>query len=99
MAFQGGCLTRMVVVYSIGVEISSSNYRPYYCDVCDADTSDQCRCISKCKECGQDHSYHPNLTGIQTSIEVIFAEQFNEPQLTNSHGVQSNNKEGEGIDR
>jgi hypothetical protein len=32
------------IVYSIGDEISSSNYRPCYCDRCDADSADQCIC-------------------------------------------------------
>ena len=30
--------------YSIGDEISSSNYRPRYCDRCDADSPEQCVC-------------------------------------------------------
>jgi hypothetical protein len=72
------------MTYSIGDEPSSSNYRPGYCNKCDADKEEDCLCnrnnsdfnsicqqYGKCKECNQDHSYHPDFTGVQTSIDII----------------------------
>jgi hypothetical protein len=82
------------MVYCIGDESSSSNYRPGYCNKCDADTIDHCICRDQqqidgiCKECGQNHSYRPNFSGVQTSIDVIFSEQFNERQSSTARAVK-----------
>jgi hypothetical protein len=78
------------MVFFIGDEISSSNYRACYCNQCDADTPDQCKCEDSCtqqyddvcKECGHDHSYRPDFSGVKTSIDIIFSEQLNETQAT-----------------
>lgn len=40
----------MNTVYSIGDEISSSNYGPCYCNKCDADIPDQCTCKDNSSE-------------------------------------------------
>jgi hypothetical protein len=78
--------------YSIGDEPSSSNYRSQYCDRCDADTPEQCMCddqqIDVCNECGEDHRYHNDFSGVQTSIDVIFSEQFNERQSSTTRAVK-----------
>ena len=60
--------------YFIGDEPSSSNYRPGYCNNCDADTPDECRCspnriqesFKKCgryKESDQDNSCPLDFSG------------------------------------
>lgn len=46
------------VTYSIGDEISSSNYRPDYCNKCDADTPDQCRCDYSICSTADDYIHH-----------------------------------------
>ena len=40
------------------------------------ETGDVCEECGPCKECGCDHSYHPDLSGsgIQTNIDIIFSE-------------------------
>jgi hypothetical protein len=74
------------MTYSIGDEISSSNYRPSYCNQCDADTPEQCTCDQQqydyvvCKECGHDHCYRPNFSGVQTSIDIIPKLQGTQPE-------------------
>jgi hypothetical protein len=81
--------SRLPYSYSIGDEISSSNYRPCYCNQCDADIPDECKCKDSskqqydddvCKECGHDHSYHPDFTGVQTSIDIIPELQGTQPE-------------------
>jgi hypothetical protein len=81
--------SRLPYSYSIGDEISSSNYRPKYCSECDADTPDECKCKDSskqqydddvCKECGHDHSYHPDFSGVQTSIDIIPELQVTQPE-------------------
>jgi hypothetical protein len=75
---------RMPYSYSLGDEHSSSNYRPNYCSKCDADSEEDCICNTnnsgfdsiyqqgdKCKECSQDHRYHPDFSRVQTSIDII----------------------------
>lgn len=70
--------------YSIGDEPSSSNYRPFYCNKCDADSEKDCICSTnnsgfgsiyqqggECKACSQDHSHHTHFSGVQTSIDII----------------------------
>jgi uncharacterized protein (DUF1786 family) len=72
------------MTYSIGDEPSSSNYRPNYCNKCDADSEEDCLCSrnnsdfdsayqqgDKCEECNQDHRYHPDFSGVQISIDII----------------------------
>jgi hypothetical protein len=80
----------MTYSYSIGDEPSSSNYRASYCDLCDADTPAQCKCISKCKECGEDHSFHPDFSRVETSIDVL-----NELQPTKSWSIRGLNNQKE----
>jgi hypothetical protein len=46
------------VTYSIGDEPSSSNYRPDYCNKCDADTPDQCRCDYSSCSTADDYIHH-----------------------------------------
>jgi hypothetical protein len=90
--------SRLPYSYSIGDEPSSSNYRPDYCNKCDADSQQGCTCNSnnscfdpicqqcdKCKECGQDHSYHPDFSGVQTSIDIIPELQGTQPEETSNN--------------
>jgi hypothetical protein len=76
--------SRLPYSYSIGDEPSSSNYRPSYCNICHADSEEDCLCSrnssgfdfiyqqgGRCKECSQDHSYRPDFSGVQTSIDII----------------------------
>ena len=84
--------------YFIGDEPSSSNYRAGYCNQCDADTKEDCICRinnsgfnyiyqqdDKCRECSQDHSYHPDFTGVQTSIDIIPELQGRQPERNSNN--------------
>jgi hypothetical protein len=44
--------------YFIGDEPSSSNFRPGYCNQCDADTPDQCRCDYSSCSTADDYIHH-----------------------------------------
>jgi hypothetical protein len=83
--------------YFIGDEPSSSNYRPSYCNKCDADSEEDCICRTnnsgfnyiyqqgnKCRECNQDHSYHPDFSEVQTSIDII-------PELQETQSEENSN--------
>jgi hypothetical protein len=100
------------VPYFIGDEPSSSNYRPGYCNKCDADSPDECRCTNnsssrdftaadssihhqqdyvcdkcgRCEECDQDHSYHPDFSGVQISIDIVSERLGTKPK---DHGILS----------
>jgi hypothetical protein len=75
-------LCKKIRNYSLGDEISSSNYMPSYCNKCDADNAEECICSSNtithslqngvcCRVCGHNHSFKQDLDSFKTSTDLI----------------------------